>query len=263
MSEHRHRAGRFRSARASLALGAVGVLAGLLFATNAGLFASATERQPQNLRDLVRAENEQLQEVGADVTELRGEVEALLTEQSRANPETSARPEVALAAGRTAVEGPGVTVQLWDAPSSVEPPSGFRADDLVVHQQDIEAVVNGLRAGGAEAVAVQGHRVTSTTSIRCVGNVLLVDGATYSPPYEVSAIGDPERLSAAVLGSSSVQVYLQYVDAVRLGWSLEQDEHLQIEGFEGNLTLEHARVPGQEPFVEVVEPMSTEDGDLQ
>lgn len=263
MNEHRHRAGRLRSVRASLALGAVGVLAGLLFATNAGLFASATERQPQNLRDLVRAENEQLQEVSSDVTELRGEVEALLTEQSEANPETSARPEVTVAAGRTAVEGPGVTVRLWDAPSSVEPPSDFGADDLVVHQQDIEAVINGLRAGGAEAVAVQGHRVTSTTSIRCVGNVLLVDGATYSPPYEVTAIGDPERLSAAVLASSSVQVYLQYVEAVGLGWSLEESEQVQIDGFEGNLTLEYARVPGWEPFEDVPDPDPSEDGDFE
>src|SRR5699024_3476655 len=88
-----------------------------------------------------------------------------------------------IAAGRVPVEGSGVTVKLWDAPLRDPVPEGVRLDDLIVHQQDLEAVINGLWAGGAEAMAVQGHRVTSRSSIRCVGNVLLIDGSVYSPPY--------------------------------------------------------------------------------
>lgn len=250
MGEHRHRGGRFRSVRASVALGAVGVLAGLLFATNAGLFSETIDRQPQNLRDLVRIESERLGETSAQVSELRSEVDALLSAQAEDSEATTVSEPVGIAAGRLDVTGPGVTVELWDAPTSDEVPSGFQPDDLVVHQQDIEAVINALRFGGAEAIAVQGHRITSTTSVRCVGNVLLVDGATYSPPYDITAIGDPEELSAALLDSSSVQIYLQYVDAVGLGWSLEQEEDLEITGFEGNLTMSYARVPGHEPFEE-------------
>lgn len=259
MGEQRHRGGRFRSARASVALAAVGVLAGLLFATNAGLFAEAAGRQPQNLRDLVRAESMRLRETSEQVSELRSEVDALLSAQAEDGPVEPVSQEVGIAAGRMDVVGPGVSVQLWDAPTSDEPPSGFAPDDLVVHQQDIEAVVNGLRSGGAEAIAVQGHRVTSTTAIRCVGNVLLVDGATYSPPYEITAIGDPETLSETLLESESVRVYQQYVEAVGLGWSLEESEQLEIDGFEGNLALGYARVPGHAPFEEFTD----DEGDEQ
>lgn len=234
--------------RASVALGAVGVLAGILFATNAGLFAQATDRQPQDLRDLVRDESLRMQEVAEEVSALRSEVEELVALQGDQDPDDTRRPEVELAAGRTAVQGSGIQVELWDAPYN-EVPEGFAPDDLVVHQQDIEAVLNGLRAGGAEAIAVQGHRVTATTSIRCVGNVMLLDGHTYSPPYVITAIGDPDELRDSVLAQPSVQAYLQYVDAVRLGWSLDEQEDVQIPGFEGNLTLEYAQVPGHEPYV--------------
>ncbi len=247
MTQHRHRAERIRSIRSSLALGAVGVLAGLLFATNAGIFAEATDRQPQDLRDLVRDENERMQEVAEEVGDLRTQVEELVSLQEAQGPADPADAAVEQAAGRVALEGPGVQVELWDAPYN-EVPEGFSADDLVVHQQDIEAVLNGLRAGGAEAIAVQGHRITSATAVRCVGNVLLLDGNTYSPPYVITAVGDPEALQRAVLAQPAVQVYLQYVDAVRLGWSLEVEENLHIPAVEGNLSLEYARVPGHQPY---------------
>src|SRR5690606_41382455 len=68
--------------------------------------------------------------------------------------------------------------------------SGLHPDDLVVHQQDLEAVINALWAGGAEALMVQDQRITSLSSVRCVGNVLLLHGRHYSPPYRISAIGD-------------------------------------------------------------------------
>jgi len=242
--------GRLRTVRSSLALGGVGVLAGLLFATNAGIFAEATDRQPQDLRDLVRDENERMQEVAEEVGELRAQVEELVTlreTQGRDEAPDPADTAVEQAAGRVALEGPGVRVELWDAPFT-EVPEGYSADDLVVHQQDIEAVLNGLRSGGAEAIAVQGHRITSTTAVRCVGNVLLLDGNTYSPPYVITAIGDPDVLQQEVLSQQAVQIYLQYVDAIRLGWSMQSEEDIHIPALEGNLSLEYARVPGHQPY---------------
>ena len=250
MTQHRHRGGRtgrLRSVRSSAALGAVGVIAGVLFATNAGIFAEATDRQPQDLADLVRDENQRMQQVAEQVSDLRTEVEDLISAREAYNPGAAADPGVEFAAGRTDLEGPGIEVQLWDAPYT-EVPEGYSADDLVVHQQDIEGVLNGLRAGGAEAIAVQGHRVTSTTSVRCVGNVLLLDGNTYSPPYVITAIGDPQRLEQSVLDQHSVQVYLQYVDAVRLGFSAELSDDIHIPAVEGNLSLDYAQVPGHDPY---------------
>ena len=93
--------------------------------------------------------------------------------------------------------GPTVSVTLDDAPSSVAA-NGVDADLLVVHQQDIQAVVNALWSGGAEAMTIQGQRVISTTGIKCVGNTVVLHGVPYAPPYVISAIGDQDRLEAAL-----------------------------------------------------------------
>lgn len=245
MTEQRHQARRLRGVRSSLALGLVGVFAGLLFSTNATLFARATDRQPQNLPDLVRAESARLDETQAEVAALRADVDQLFSERAAANPEAIS-PELEFAAGRVAVTGPGLQVELWDSPLAANPPQDFQPDDLVVHQQDLEAVINALWAGGAEAVTVQGQRVTSTTSIRCVGNVLLLNGGTYSPPYQIAAIGDADAMEDALMDSEPVRIYLEYVDAVRLGWSVERQNTLEMPSYEGNLTMTYARVPGQD-----------------
>lgn len=241
---HGRRAARHQARRrrplSVLSVAVVGVVAGLLFSTSASLASDEPERRPENLRDLVRDETARLDETRTAVLGLRDDVDSLLAEQSPPD----ADPALAIASGRTAVTGPGVVVQLWDAPVPPSMPDGVTVDDLVVHQQDLEGVMNGLWAGGAEAMTVQGHRVTATTSVRCVGNVLLIDGATYSPPYEIAAIGDQSALREALLESRAVDVYLQYVDALNLGWSLDDEGQIEMPADRSNLTLEHAYVPG-------------------
>ncbi len=177
------------------------------------------------------------------VAELRKERDALVArQQPQTVPDPEASELAALAAGQLPVTGPGVVVELWDAPA---PPdlsaSGLHPDDLVVHQQDLEAVINALWAGGAEAMMIQDQRITTTSSVRCVGNVLLLHGRHYSPPYRVSAIGDPQELTAAVDSSPGVAVYLQYADAYGLGWSMTEAEDIDMPAYTGSLRLEHAR----------------------
>ena len=224
-----------------MGLGLVGLLAGLMFSTSARLAADAGQRQPENLRDLVRLETERLTESNAEVGALREEVASLLADQQDPAELDSS---VGVAAGTMPVTGAGLMVRLWDAPTPVQLPQWASPDDLVVHQQDIEAVMNGLWAGGAEAMMVQGHRVTTTSSVRCVGNVLLIDGATYSPPYEIVAIGDADLLREALLETRAVQIYLQYVDALNLGWELRVDDDIEMPADDSNLSLDYASVPG-------------------
>ncbi|MCM3661170.1 DUF881 domain-containing protein [Georgenia satyanarayanai] len=230
--------------RGSVAVGVVAALAGVLFATSATLFEDDADRSPTNLVDLARVETARLEDNEAEVSALREQRDALVAAQQPL-PEQDIRSSelTALAAGRTPVTGPGVVVELWDAPA---PPdltaSGLHPDDLVVHQQDLEAVINALWTGGAEAMMIQDQRITSTSSVRCVGNVLLLHGRHYSPPYRISAIGDPEALREAVETSPDVAVYLQYVDALGLGWSFAEDEEIEMPAYTGSLRLDHARV---------------------
>jgi len=226
--------------RGSIAVGAVAFVAGILFATSASVFAGQESSSPRDLRGLVAAESKRLEDRNAEIEELRAEVTALQSSLDvEIVPPTDAE---ALALGLVAVAGPGLRVTLDDAPATA---TSENNDDLVVHQQDLQGVVNALWSGGAEAVTIQGQRVVSTTAVRCVGNVLLLHGRTYSPPYVVEAIGDADALERAIDEDASVGVYLDYVEQFDLGWHVEKVADLTLPAYTGARTLNYA-VPAEE-----------------
>lgn len=139
----------------------------------------------------------ELSTVQADVAGLQNRVAARVRSDGR----LSSRLEpLAVAAGTTAVRGPGVVVTVDDAPSA--------GGDGVILDIDLRALVNGLWAAGAEAVAVDGHRLTSLTSIRLAGQAITVGYRSVSPPYVVTAIGDPQTLPARLLETRGGQTWL-------------------------------------------------------
>ena len=105
---------------------------------------------------------------------------------------TNRSARLAADAGLDPVHGPGLVVTLNDAQRDAEGrfPRDASPDDLVVHQQDIEAVLNALWSAGAEGIQMQDQRIIATSVPRCVGNTLLLNGRTYSPPYTITAIGN-------------------------------------------------------------------------
>lgn len=124
-------------------------------------------------------------------------------------------------AATSAVAGPGVIVTLTDAPTPLgEVPKGFTIDDFVVHQQDVQAVVNALWAGGAEALSINGQRITTLTSIRCAGNTLLLNGRVFSPPFKIAAIGNIGALKISIDTSEAIAIYREYTATVGLGFDL-------------------------------------------
>jgi uncharacterized protein YlxW (UPF0749 family) len=82
--------------------------------------------------------------------------------------------------------------------------------------------------------------VISTSAVRCVGNVLILQDRVYSPPYKITAIGDPAKMERALEDSETLQIYRQYVDAVGLGYKVERLGLTKIPGYDGSLLLEHA-----------------------
>jgi uncharacterized protein YlxW (UPF0749 family) len=117
-----------------------------------------------------------------------------------------------------------------------------------VHQQDVQAVIDALWAGGAEAMMLQDQRVTATTAFRCVGNVLSLGGRLYSPPFKVTAIGDDRAMRAALDRSPEIAIYQQYVKAVNLGWSVSSKDDIQMPAATP-AALHYAVVPsGTDPF---------------
>lgn len=244
MPDHPHRAAR--AARGTLSVALVLALAGALFAANARLARTTGERHPQDLAGLAEVEERRLGVLLDEVATLRTDVERLTAAQAELDGIViePLAPAAELEAGLVPVTGPGLVVELEDAPADVARPTSVRPDDLVVHQQDLQAVINALWAGGAEAMGLMDQRVISTSAFQCIGNVLSLHGQPYSPPYVVRAVGDPAALRRALYASPEIQNYLRYVDAVGLGWSVTvAPEPLTLPAYEGATELEHARVP--------------------
>ncbi len=214
---------RHRRGRRLIGLTLVLALAGLLFATSARTARGTSLRTDRaDSLAVLRAEQAKVDRAQARVDLLTQQVRDLTTKAGAGNSTVAdlQRQVAALAgpAGFTAVRGPTLVVELDDAPPG-RAAEGFRPDELVVHQQDVQAVVNALWAGGAEAMTLMGKRVGPTTAVRCVGNTVLVQDALYSPPYVVVAIGDPAALQRALDASPEIAIYRQFVSQAGLGWS--------------------------------------------
>ena len=225
----------------------VAVGAGLLFAVSAAtakgtdLRASSTD-----LPGLIRQETLANARAQERASSLRVEVNRLSAQQAPGNQqvtELNGRADaLTLAAGTDPVQGPTVKVTLNDAKSVPSVlPRDLTVDDYVVHQQDVQAVVNALWAGGAEAMMLMDQRVVSTSAVRCVGNTLILQGRVYSPPFVITAMGNPGALRKALDDSPNVAIYRQWVDAVGLGYDVQTSTSQTFPGFAGSLNLQYAQ----------------------
>jgi uncharacterized protein YlxW (UPF0749 family) len=197
------RAGLPRTLRAKLGL-AGGLVLAALVVTVGGVQAHADAptlaKERQELIDRVHKRTAVTDTLQAHVDSLRGTVRTMqnkaLDQHGGAQSDTTA-----LLAGATPVHGPGVKVVVDDAKdSSTSDGDGPRhttdfSDTGRVRDRDLQRVVNGLWASGAEAVSVNGERLTALSAIRAAGEAVLVDNKPLAPPYTVLAIGDGSHLA--------------------------------------------------------------------
>lgn len=226
------------------------LVCGALFVVSAAN-SEGTDLRPgryTDLASLVQTESDQYAELEDRVRELNDEVDALAAavEDDQVKRLQRSIDEMEDPAGLTPRTGPGVTVTLSDAPEEVINSTSRDLNLLVVHQQDIQAVVNALWKGGATAVTVQGQRVVSTTGIKCEGSSVLLQGIPYPQPYVVSGIGDQEALLDALADDRGVAGYREAADdpAVDVGFDVDLDDDLEAPGFSGVLDLQYAEPLG-------------------
>lgn len=230
-------------ARWGVAVPVMALAAGLLFGTSAALARTTTfGEEPTDLPGLIAQRTGHVEQLASQADVLRTQIgEAERAGAGSRTGELSERADtMAPVVGAEPVAGPGLRVSLDDAGYSEETlPEGYSVDDVVVHQQDVQGVVNALWAGGAEAMMVQDQRIVSTSAIRCVGNTLYLQGRVYSPPYVITAIGDPERLAATVEQDEIVSTYRAWSDVLGLGYDVERLEEVELPGFTGSVRPEH------------------------
>ena len=222
--------------------------AGVLFATSASTAQGTDLRSSAaELPDLIRQQTRRNAQAAAQVGALRAEVDRLSAQQApgdvRVTQLTRQADVLMAAAGTQQVTGPAVVVELTDAKiPSDQLPEGVDVDDIVVHQQDVQGVVNALWAGGAEAMTIMDQRVISTSAVRCVGNTLILQGRVYSPPFVIAAIGDQEALQRSLDASPAVQVYRQWADTYGLGYEVRTSPRRTFPAYAGSVNLRYATV---------------------
>ncbi|WP_460705156.1 DUF881 domain-containing protein [Luteococcus sediminum] len=130
-------------------------------------------------------------------------------------------------AGLRPVVGPGIVVKVDDAPA----PAG--GEPARVTDQDLRRLVNGLWGAGAEAIAINGHRLSSRTAIRGAGSAITVDYRSLGHPYQLEAIGDPRRLGSALNETPGGHWWTFLKDNYRLGYEVTIADELRLDADPG------------------------------
>jgi uncharacterized protein YlxW (UPF0749 family) len=193
------------------------------------------------LADLIEQQQQQAADLRREVADLRQQVEAERAASTTRTPlaqrQAEQLDETETAAGLVPVDGPGLEITLDDSKLDV-PPSGATVNDLVIHSQDVQAVVNALWRSGAEAMAINDQRLVGTSAVLCVGNTLLLNGTVHSPPYVIEAIGasrdrfDSDRL---------VRRFRQHANTYSLTFTTARRTELELPAYRGSTKFTFAR----------------------
>jgi uncharacterized protein YlxW (UPF0749 family) len=231
----------------------VALAAGALFATSAQTARGTDLRSPEtaDLAGTVRSATRTVADLDAAVRVLTARVDASAALAGKGNSRVGGVQAQVTALGdpfgQLAVQGEGITVTLDDAPASaaqqIDPSDDAELDQLVIHQSDLQAVVNALWAGGAQAISIAGQRLVPTSAVRCVGNTLLLNGRVYSPPYVVEAIGPPDNMRTQLAMSDGVSLLQQAVQYYGVGYEVSDTHTVSVPAYDGPLDLSYAE-PG-------------------
>ncbi|AZM63435.1 hypothetical protein DMA10_14520 [Streptomyces sp. WAC 01420] len=226
-----------KTLRAKLGLAVGLVLAALIVtvgAAQARVEAPVVAKEREELIDRIDEETEAADRLEARVDELRADVGARQREALRDSGGDDRSALVGVLSGAVAVHGPGVRLVVNDAEDAsvggdgdARSASGF-SDTGRVRDRDMQRVVNGLWESGAEAVSINGQRLTALSAIRAAGDAILVDNKPLVPPYTVLAVGDGKRLSERFQNSAD-GLYLHALQenyGIRTAISAEDDVRL-------------------------------------
>nr|WP_231954853.1 DUF881 domain-containing protein [Actinoplanes derwentensis] len=224
----------------------IALAAGLLFTTSATTADGTTlrdDRRPQ-LTQLIAEKRKRLAVSEHQAADLLTEVDRETTRLAELDPPAQSQANaLRRSAGFSKLTGPGVTVTLNDSPrrGSDFIDNAPDNDDLVVHQGDVQAVVNALWAGGAEAMTIMDVRVISTSAVRCVGNTLLLHGQVFSPPFKITAIGEPTAMSRALESAEGVRQFREAVTDFGLGYTEKVEKNVTVQAYDGSTDLRSAQ----------------------
>lgn len=190
--------------------------------------------QRQELLSRIDAARERQMTLGDQATRLDDEIRELGAEALGDPAERAELAQLELTSGAAGVTGPGIIVTVDDAPNATT------AQGRVL-DGDLTRLVNGLWQAGAEAIAINGRRLSALTPIRSAGAAITVDYVSLSPPYQVDVIGNPDTLQARFNQTTGAAWWHLIVQNYGLSLTVAQsDGDLSLPADPG-MTLRHSK----------------------
>ena len=190
--------------------------------------------------------DKRIEELSTEILKVQREREELKLQLLTLQKEYEVSPEelvtmenLRMQAGLTALEGSGVIVRMDDSKSDIR--KGENPNLYVIHDEDILRIINELRAAGAEAISINGQRLTATSEIRCAGPTLSVNNVRSAPPFEIIAIGDKSSLENSIKMRGGVE------DALKI-WGIQ----IEVQGVE-NVYIPPYKGEFRHQFAQLVE----------
>ena len=137
-------------------------------------------------------------------------------------------------AGLTDVEGEGVVVVLKDSTETV---SGGGSSSYIIHDRDLRDIVNELVASGAEAISINGERISGKSAIRCVGPTITINNRYFASPFTIKAIGNPNTLEAGLNIRDGV---VDVMRAFKISVTITKSNKVSIPKYNGTVTFQYA-----------------------
>lgn len=223
------------------------VLAGFGMAAS-GITARGTDlrgERAKDLRQLVLNRATSVEATETSVNNLRNVVDQLTfayySDELRKtrNSLLSLKPQ----AGLETQAGSGLIITLDDAPHT---PGEVLPDDidpnwLLIHQSDVQGVINALWAGGASAISVMDERIINSSAIKCVGSTLLVNGQVYSPPFIIAAIGNATEMNDSLFNDENVAFFSDLAQAYGLTFKIETVHTIEISAYDGLIGNQYSK----------------------
>lgn len=144
--------------------------------------------------------------------------------------------QVRIEAGRVPVSGPGIEVMLDDSPKTLQP--GEDPNLYILHEEDLLKVINEIRAGGAEAISINGQRLLATSEIRCAGNTILVNTRKIVPPIVILATGDPDTMQSGLEIKGGIFEQLKFWGLVAV---VRKKDDLKIPAYASPVTFKFSK----------------------
>lgn len=199
----------------------------------------------QNLVDVIN-------QLEAETLEMESSIEAIRTElagqgiAAAPSDEYFARLQQELAdsqflSGQTAGTGSGIVITLNDNTAGAEAakqsdPANYFPENYIIHDANLRYLLNDITYM-AEAVAINGQRIVDTSDIRCVGTVIMINSTRVAPPYEITLIGSPALLEAAVQDSSQ---YI-YLHGRNMPIKITRSDNLSVPAYTGAISPKYAQ----------------------